>query len=75
MALWPLGLGGPVYAFIAALLGLWFTVISVQGFAKDGDRAADNEWAKKAFIASLVWQTLVFGALGADHVLYALFGA
>jgi protoheme IX farnesyltransferase len=75
VALWPLGLGGPVYAFIAALLGLWFTVISVQGFAKDGDRAADNDWARKAFIASLVWQTLVFGALGADRVLYALFGA
>lgn len=73
-ALWPLGIGGPVFAFIAALVGVWFTVVCAQGFAADDDRAAVDAWARKVFVASLVWQTVLFGALAADHVLFALFG-
>jgi protoheme IX farnesyltransferase len=73
-ALWPLGIGGPVFAFIAVLVGVWFTVVCAQGFAADDDRAAVDIWARKAFVASLVWQTVLFGALAADHVLFALFG-
>lgn len=73
-ALWPLGIGGPVFAFIAALVGVWFTVVCAQGFAHDDDRVAVDAWARKAFVASLVWQTVLFGALAVDRVLFALFG-
>jgi protoheme IX farnesyltransferase len=73
-ALWPLGIGGPVFAFIAALVGVWFTVVCAQGFASDDNRAAVDAWARKAFVASLVWQTVLFGALAADRVLFGLFG-
>ena len=73
VALWPLGIGGPVFAFIAVLVGVWFTVVCAQGFAATNGRADVDAWARRAFIASLVWQTVLFGALAADHVLFALF--
>ncbi len=74
VALWPLGIGGPVFAFIALLVGAWFTMVCAQGFAAGArSRADDDAWARRAFIASLVWQTVLFGALAADRVLYALF--
>jgi protoheme IX farnesyltransferase len=76
LALWPLGIGGPVFAFIAGLVGVWFTVVCVQGLmTAPGSRTATNAWARKAFVASLVWQTVLFGALAVDRVLFLLFAA
>lgn len=42
--------------FIALTLGVWFLWICHRGFFK----AQTNDWAKKAFRASLVYQTLLF---------------
>ena len=75
VALWPLGLGGPAYAVVAAAVGVWFTVKAVRGLLPVArPRLDDDKWAKKVFIASLIWQTVIFGALAVDRLINALMG-
>jgi protoheme IX farnesyltransferase len=68
LALWPLGVAGTVYATVAGLLGVWFLALCIKGFTLD-DRKADNAWARRVFIGSLVYQTALFGALAVDVVI------
>lgn len=75
VALWPLGLGGPAYAAVATAVGLWFTVKAVRGLSPLArPRLDDDKWAKKVFFASLIWQTVIFGALAVDRLINALMG-
>ncbi|MDP2340887.1 MAG: heme o synthase [Deltaproteobacteria bacterium] len=73
VALWPLGLGGVAYAVVAVAVGLWFSATALSRFrVRKSGRADDDVWAKRVFIGSLVWQTVVFGALGVDRSLVLL---
>lgn len=75
VALWPLGLGGLPYAVVAAAAGVWFSVKALRGLAPlNNARVVDDKWAKKVFIASLIWQTVIFGALAVDRLINALLG-
>ena len=71
VALWPLGLGGPVYAVVAVVVGAWFCFTAIKG-ARRASRKDDDAWAKKVFIGSLIWQTVVFGALAVDRLIAAV---
>lgn len=73
VALWPMGLAGPVYALVALIVGVWFTLTCVAGYAPTLETRADVDvWARRVFIGSLVWQTVVFGALACDRVFSAM---
>ena len=73
VALWPIGLAGPVYALVALIVGVWFTFTCVAGYAPAVDtRVLVDAWARRVFIASLVWQTVVFGTLALDRVIHAM---
>ncbi len=73
--LWPAGLAGPVYALVSLIVGVWFTLTCVAGYAPTIETRADVDiWARRVFIGSLVWQTVVFGALACDRVINSMFG-
>lgn len=59
LALCPLGVAGTFYGVVAGVLGVAFMAIAARGFLKSADRA----WAKRVFLASLVYLTLLFAAL------------
>jgi protoheme IX farnesyltransferase len=65
----PLDVAGLMYGAVAALLGVWFMVLCARGFTHD-DTA---KWARKVFLASLVYQTVLFGALALDVSVQAMF--
>lgn len=69
VALWPLGVGGPAYAAVAVVLGLWIVVLALR--SGGSERARIEEWARRVFVASLVYQTVLFGALVADHLAFS----
>ncbi|OGQ12849.1 MAG: protoheme IX farnesyltransferase [Deltaproteobacteria bacterium RBG_16_71_12] len=69
VALWPLGVGGPAYAAVAVALGLWIVVLALRGAGDDRERTA--AWARRVFLSSLVYQTMLFVALVADRLLFA----
>jgi len=75
VALWPLGLGGPLYGVVAIAIGVWFTRATLVGVAPGlrglRSRSSEDVWARKVFFGSLIWQTLVFAALGADRFIAA----
>lgn len=71
IALWPLQVGGAAYGVVAALLGAWFMVLALQGLSARASRADTEGWARRVFFASLVYQTVLFAALGADRVLFS----
>ncbi|UCH30838.1 MAG: protoheme IX farnesyltransferase [Myxococcales bacterium] len=58
----PYGLAGTLYLVAAVALGAHFFWAAVRGFwAQD-----DNTWAKKLFVASLIYLTTLFAALIVD---------
>jgi protoheme IX farnesyltransferase len=58
----PYGLAGPIYLFTALVAGALFFGESLRGF-----RAPDAKvWAKKLFVASLIYLTVLFAALIID---------
>jgi protoheme IX farnesyltransferase len=58
----PYGLAGTLYLVAAVALGAHFFWAAVRGFwAQD-----DNAWAKKLFVASLIYLTTLFAALIVD---------
>jgi len=59
----PLDVAGGVYGWFAALVGLFFVTRAAQGFAQD---VKVNAWARQVFIASLIHQVVLFGALILD---------
>jgi protoheme IX farnesyltransferase len=60
--LWPLGVAGAIYASVAALLGVWFVVLCARGFVAEDAPT----WARRVFLGSLVYQTVLFAALALD---------
>jgi protoheme IX farnesyltransferase len=68
VALAPLGLGGVVTVVVAVIAGAWFMVRCVRGLAQT-KRADVDAWARQVFFGTLIWQTVVFGALAVDRVL------
>jgi protoheme IX farnesyltransferase len=73
VALAPLGLGGVLTALTGVVVGAWFFLRCVRGL-RLVHRADVDVWARSVFFGTLVWQTLVFAALGADRVLPLLRG-
>ncbi|MCC7069959.1 MAG: protoheme IX farnesyltransferase [Deltaproteobacteria bacterium] len=67
VALWPLGVGGALYAAVAAVLGLWMVALALRGGG--GGRWRIEELARRVFVASLVYQPALFAALVADRLL------
>lgn len=63
-----LGLGGWATLIAGATLGTWFFALSLQGYRHGGEA----RWARRFFIASLIYLTGLFGALGADSIWQAL---
>lgn len=66
--LWPLGVGSWVYGAIASLLSLWFIALCVSGFSAENV----NKWARRVFLGTLVYQTVLFAALALDVSIRAL---
>jgi len=58
----PYGLAGPLYLVAALALGAHFLWASARGFWIEDD----NAWAKKLFVASLIYLTALFAALIID---------
>jgi heme o synthase len=69
VALWPLQVASPVFAVVALILGLWFIAVCAQGLRAFPNRGLEDAWARRSFVASLVYQTALFGALGIDVVI------
>jgi protoheme IX farnesyltransferase len=63
-----LGLGGWATLIAGATLGTWFFALALQGYRHGGEA----RWARRFFIASLIYLTGLFGALGADSIWQAL---
>jgi protoheme IX farnesyltransferase len=58
----PYGLAGPIYLTAAVVLGGYFFGMALRGF-----KAKDSKvWAKKFFVASLIYLTALFAALIID---------
>lgn len=75
VAPWVLGLTGPLYGAVAIVLGLWFTWHAVQVWRDQADasgRSRRNDGAARAaFRFSILYLFILFGALVADHFVYA----
>ena len=62
LALWPLGIAGPIYLGMAALLGVGLVGLAVRGLRAERPVA----WARSYFLYTLAYLTLVFAALLVD---------
>jgi protoheme IX farnesyltransferase len=58
----PYGLAGPIYFATAMILGGYFFGMALRGFKAEDS----NVWAKKFFVASLIYLTTLFAALIID---------
>ncbi|HCH61574.1 MAG: protoheme IX farnesyltransferase [Deltaproteobacteria bacterium] len=63
-----LGIGGWATLIAGATLGTWFFALALQGFRHQGEA----RWARRFFMASLVYLSGLFVALGADGIWQAL---
>jgi protoheme IX farnesyltransferase len=66
----PMGTAGFLYFAVAGALGAWFFVLSVQGF----EPGAGTVWARRFFLASLIYLPALCVALLVDVALRAGFG-
>lgn len=60
--LWPLGVGSWVYGAVSIVLSLWFMALCVGGFSAENV----HQWARRVFLGTLVFQTVLFAALALD---------
>ncbi len=58
------GVAGIVTMTVGAVLGLWFLWLAFDGFR----RQLGPRWARRFFLASLVYLTALFGALSVDQL-------
>ena len=58
----PYGLAGTIYFVTAMILGGYFFWMALRGFKAEDS----NAWAKKFFVASLIYLTTLFAALIID---------
>ncbi|MDP1822435.1 MAG: heme o synthase [Archangium sp.] len=56
------GVAGGVYLAVACVLGVGFLAVGVQGWV----RKLGDGWARRLFLTSLVYLTVLFAALGLD---------
>jgi protoheme IX farnesyltransferase len=61
-----LGVAGTLYLAVAGALRAWFFILSVRGFEPD----SGNRWARRFFLASLVYLPVLTAALVIDVVLF-----
>lgn len=62
LLLFPLRVAGVVYLASALALGVYFAASIARGIRAD----EPNAWARRVFVASLVYLTLLFAAIGVD---------
>ena len=62
VALYPLGIAGPIYLTVASILGVIFIGYAVAGLRTK----ADEVWARKYFLYSLVYLMTLFAAIVID---------
>jgi heme o synthase len=60
----PYGLAGSIYLTTAVVLGAYFFWMALRGFEADDSKV----WAKKFFVASLIYLTALFAALIIDAI-------
>jgi protoheme IX farnesyltransferase len=60
-----LGVAGVVTATVGTVLGVWFLWLALDGFR----RQLGARWARRFFLASLVYLTAMFGTLSIDQLL------
>ena len=60
---------GPIYLGASIVLGAVFLVQSARGFGIE-ERPAVDAWAKKLFITSLIYLTVLFAALIVDAIVF-----
>lgn len=61
LLLYPLGVCGPVYLVVAAAAGLAFAALCAQGLVR-----GDARWARRVFLASIVYLPVVYTAMVFD---------
>ena len=66
VAPWPLGLAGPVYGCVAALLGLMFVALAVPVLRSEVSEPRDMKAERRLFRFSILYLFLLFSALVAD---------
>jgi protoheme IX farnesyltransferase len=71
VAPWPLDLAGPLYGIVATALSLWFIVLAFRVLANRATEPAGMKPEKRLFAFSIVYLFALFGALVADHWLFA----
>lgn len=64
----PLGVASWIYGAVALVLGVWFLVLSMQGL-KPLSLAGNQRWARKFFLASLVYLPVLTAGLMLDLAL------
>ena len=62
MSLTPLGVTGTLYTIVATILGILFLYLSAIGFI----RTHKPRWARRFFLYSLIYLTLLFTAMAID---------
>jgi protoheme IX farnesyltransferase len=62
----PLGLAGYFYLVFAAGLGVWFFIFCVRGMEPE----SGNVWARKFFLATLLYLPVLIAALAIDVLLF-----
>lgn len=60
MLLYFTGSVGPVYLFVSAVLGLYWIYLTIQGFRVETGSEAEERWAKKNFLFSVNYLTILF---------------
>jgi heme o synthase len=65
MMIWKLGVASIAYAGIAALLNIWLLGECAVGFRRE---SVAIKWARRVFVCTLIYQVVLFGALGADII-------
>ena len=62
LLLYPLGVAGEGYTITALVLGAWFVGVAAIGLRE----SAGVAWAKRLFVTSLIYLTVLFTALMLD---------
>lgn len=66
MMIWYLGVADGLYAVVAGLLSVWLFIECLRGLPTTTPAA---KWARRVFLCTLVYQFLLFSALGIDVLL------
>ncbi len=59
---------GPIYLTVACAVGVYYFAVNVRGLRKEVTGEVAKVWARKSFLASLVYLTALFAALMIDAI-------